>query len=634
LISSELTNNVKSSETSFNNIFDHDNEYNEDQNMANDDRGFDSYDEYSSDDNESDDYETESEDDIEEKVYVDEDQLDFAQLLRPALTAKKLNSDYIFALLSDRPVTWDAIVYSKLHTSWKTYFEKSSKDTDWIEPIMVFYRPNIYKVIRNNNVIIKFNHDYFFDENMFFAYLKLSIKLISQSEYEEILNPTEQTEIIAPIKKTDDDVTFSKAIDLTYQYLGPSAVPDTLIMRNTEYNDILSQITSSITNRSSRNIFVCGYSGMGKSMVVGRILKDLSKYFENGVSYRPVYLLNDNIEDKFQIVRLLGTSFSSSLEFFFEIARQLGMCSDEDRESLAIKLKVVNRFENISKSSNSKKPPYTLLVIDEFDRINVNVARELMLFSNSSDNSSSLILVGIGNIVSFTENRGISNVKKIVFAPYNYSHLSDILKQRMCGLINNKCADFIARKIEKNLNCDVRKLLDIGHQVLTNAIRFKDLKTKGIVWKEDIVNEETIDDFILLKDTVFILGENGIGSQRVSTVINVQSAKLRSFLVALVVSRLCTTSGTTLREMHRAYNTYAVEKHLIIMTKDQIKIEMLDPLLCYHLIENHSNTIRFGNKRRLEPDKVYIFISFLIKLINLLNLIILFFGCIYRFVIQ
>lgn len=604
LISSDVSNNVISSEDNFKNISDfynHDKEYNEwgDNIMEGDDKEIDSYEEYSSDDSETDEYETESEEEEEEKVYIDEDGIDFADKLHPALNEKKVNSDYVFALLSDRPVKWDIILYSNLHASWKTYFKKSNKDTDWIEPTKVFFRPHIYNTIRDKKIIIKFNKDYFFDENIFFAYLKLSIKLISQAEYEELLNPIAPSAINSTIQKNVyNNMTFNKAIDLAFDYLGPSAVPDELIMRNAEYNEIYFDITSSITNRSGLNIYICGFSGLGKSMVVGRIVKELAKFIENGVSYTPTYLLNDNIEDKFQIVRLLGTTFSNSLELYFEIARQLGICSNEDSESEAIKLKVINRFKN-----NSKKIPMTLLIIDEIDRLHANITRELLLVSSSTDNSSSLILVGIANIANFTDNLGVCNVKKIVFQTYNHSHLSDILKQRMFGLINTKCADFVARKIEKNLNCDVRKLLDIGNQLLTNAIKNKEKENSAIDWKDELVNETTIDNFILLKDTVYILGENGLASQRISTIINLQSPKLRSFLVSLVVSRLCTSSGATLSEMLNAYNTYAEEKNMNIMNKDQMKNEMVEPLLCYHLIENHSNNIRF-NKKRIDPDKV------------------------------
>lgn len=98
-------------------------------------------------------------------------------------------------------------------------------------------------------------------------------------------------------------------------------------------------------------------------------------------------------------------------------------------------------------SSKQKRVPMTVLVIDELDMANKTVLATLVRIATS--NASSLILIGMGNLITLLDTTG-SAVTRFVFKPYDVAALQGILKSIVGGLFQHEAVLLLACRVCKN----------------------------------------------------------------------------------------------------------------------------------------------------------------------------------------
>lgn len=124
--------------------------------------------------------------------------------------------------------------------------------------------------------------------------------------------------------------------------------------------------------------------------------------------------------------------------------------------------------------------PMTVLVLDEVDMAPPDLVRELLALSSSNphsageDQQSSLIMLGIGNDILFSEkvekNYEDSFTKKVVFSVYTADALKSIIDSRGMGLFDKFTKQMVVTKILHLKNGDVRALLDLSRECLKTAV--------------------------------------------------------------------------------------------------------------------------------------------------------------------
>ena len=206
-------------------------------------------------------------------------------------------------------------------------------------------------------------------------------------------------------------------------------------------------------------------------------------------------------------MKLVGTTFTSSAEVFREIARLLGKLRHGDSDELAKRTVVEVHFDNCSHDSSpasrgsggddilsdgSKKKLedkvlMTVLLLDEIDLCKKEAMKELFLLTSSTSSSeqpsegddderssksakknrdddsssrrsyiqnraqhSSLILVGIGNLINWPESLQLPHyciAKKLIFRVYNNEAMMAIVNHHTRNLLHASAAAMVIARV-------------------------------------------------------------------------------------------------------------------------------------------------------------------------------------------
>ncbi|MGC8662534.1 MAG: Cdc6/Cdc18 family protein [Candidatus Micrarchaeia archaeon] len=196
--------------------------------------------------------------------------------------------------------------------------------------------------------------------------------------------------------------------------LSPHYVPDSLLFREKQIENIVKCLTPSLRGDRGRNLFVYGKTGTGKTSCMRYVInkvRDISS-IKAKISYINCRIYNSRY-------RVLSKIISDHLPSYAK--RGYGIVD--------IYEKIINWIEEDSK--------VLVVVLDEIDVVkDLDDLIYTLTRANSDIKSGGVTIVGISNKISFKEEldpRSISTLyeNELVFPPYNSTELSAILKQRV-----------------------------------------------------------------------------------------------------------------------------------------------------------------------------------------------------------
>jgi Cdc6-like AAA superfamily ATPase len=207
--------------------------------------------------------------------------------------------------------------------------------------------------------------------------------------------------------------------ELTYNYVGPRAlyddnfIPPKLLHRRKEENNLKSLLDDSMSENFSCNILYQGLKGIGKKVIINKVIKDLiSKYQSDTI----IYEVNVDCKEKTleEIIFSLLNDITYLGNYTFKITSLLNFKLSE----------LWNTFKLVmSKISNP-----LILVFNNIEDLSPSIFKKFLKYSKETKTT----LLSTVNRVNRTNTYDILNEfdykKKLEF--YSYSELLDILKQR------------------------------------------------------------------------------------------------------------------------------------------------------------------------------------------------------------
>jgi len=255
---------------------------------------------------------------------------------------------------------------------------------------------------------------------------------------------------------------FEKDLDVNLIFknkkaLQASFVPDQVLHRDKEINNIASILAPALRNEKPSNFFLYGKTGTGKTLSIKHVAKSMNLIAEErNISFKIVYL---NCKMK----RIADTEYRLIAQLINLLGHKVpptGLPTDE----------VYNIFFNLLEK---EKYGCMIIVIDEIDHL-IKRAGDEVIYNltriNSEVLATQISLVGISNNLVFTDTldprvRSSLSEEELVFAPYNAIQIQDILRKRAGlafkdGILLNgvieKCAAFAARE-----HGDARRALEL-----------------------------------------------------------------------------------------------------------------------------------------------------------------------------
>jgi cell division control protein 6 len=246
-----------------------------------------------------------------------------------------------------------------------------------------------------------------------------------------------------------ENVIFKNKDVLSHNY-----IPDVTYHREEQIRQLANILAPALRGHAVSNCFLYGKTGTGKTLVARNVASELKK------TNNTVNVLYINCKMK----RISDTEY----RLLAEMSRMLG------KEVPPTGLPT-DAVYNVFLSAVEELGGNLILILDEIDAL-VNKIGDEILYNltriNQSIGKTKLSIIGISNSVSFLETldpRVRSTLSEeeieIIFPPYNYNQLKDILKQRadmgfndgvlQTGVIE-KCAALAAQE-----HGDARKALDL-----------------------------------------------------------------------------------------------------------------------------------------------------------------------------
>ena len=197
----------------------------------------------------------------------------------------------------------------------------------------------------------------------------------------------------------DNESLFIDAMALDYEY-----VPPIIKYRENQQQYIATCIKPLFQKRSGRNLFICGGTGIGKTVSVKHLFNEINKE-------------TDDIETIYINCWKKDTSF----KIISEICEQLGYKWTQNKKTDELMKVVVNML-------NKKN---VVFCFDEIDKLNDNE----LLYTLLEDiyRKAILLITNDKTWISELDERIRSrlNVDILEFKPYNYDETMGILKQRI-----------------------------------------------------------------------------------------------------------------------------------------------------------------------------------------------------------
>lgn len=226
--------------------------------------------------------------------------------------------------------------------------------------------------------------------------------------------------------------------------------PSIIIGRDEKIKEIASYLRPFAEGRITKNLYIYGPTGTGKTTIIKSVLKQFDK--------KSVYINCWTNRTSHKIMQ--------------EILKQIGYVI-HGRESTT---DLVNKFETSPKRN-------IIICLDEVDQL-----KNFDIFYVFAKNSCCLVLISNN---AFNSSHFDSRVKsrlhfhEIKFEPYEYDHILSILQDRTSsGLQTNVLKDLLLEDISSLCNGDARA----GIQILRNAVIEAESNGLDIVTSQEIEN--------------------------------------------------------------------------------------------------------------------------------------------------
>jgi cell division control protein 6 len=242
--------------------------------------------------------------------------------------------------------------------------------------------------------------------------------------------------------------------------LRPSYIPDKLLHRDEQINQIASILVSALRGDQPSNILVFGKTGTGKTATAKFLGKEIQTAAEGLPEpfrdVRYIYINCEVVDTQYGVLQNIGNHF---IEEFDERIPPTGWSTE--------------RVYNILWEKLDKTPKVVVVVLDEIDRFVYKSGDDTLYHLtkiNDDLKNAKISLIGISNDLKFTELldprvRSRLSDEKIVFPPYDADQLKDILFQRASmafeeGVIGEGVIGLCAA-VEAHEHGDARRALDL-----------------------------------------------------------------------------------------------------------------------------------------------------------------------------
>jgi cell division control protein 6 len=242
--------------------------------------------------------------------------------------------------------------------------------------------------------------------------------------------------------------------------LRPSYIPEKLLHRDEQIDQIASILVSALRGDQPSNIMVFGKTGTGKTATAKYLGKEIKKAADDLPEplkdVRYIYINCEVVDTQYGVLQNIGNHF---IENFDERIPPTGWSTE--------------RVYNILWEMIDKTPKVVVVVLDEIDRFVYKSGDDTLYHLtkiNDDLKKAKISIIGISNDLKFTELldprvRSRLSDEKIVFPPYDADQLKDILVQRAemafeKGVIGEGVIGLCAA-VEANEHGDARRALDL-----------------------------------------------------------------------------------------------------------------------------------------------------------------------------
>ncbi len=200
----------------------------------------------------------------------------------------------------------------------------------------------------------------------------------------------------------------------------PTYVPNMLLHRDVEINDIASILVTALKGETPSNIFIYGKTGTGKTAVTKFVGKELlKKGIETDKNINFVYINCEVVDTQYRLLQNITNHFINE---WSERIPFTGWPTDEVYTKL--------------KQLIDKDGGVTIIILDEIDKLKGDEALYTLSRINTHLEKAKVSIVGISNDLKFTEFldprvKSSLGEENMIFPPYDAGELQDILKQRI-----------------------------------------------------------------------------------------------------------------------------------------------------------------------------------------------------------
>ncbi len=253
-------------------------------------------------------------------------------------------------------------------------------------------------------------------------------------------------------KYLDENLIFKNRKTLQSTY-----VPETVLHRDAQINNIASILAPALKNEKPSNLFIYGKTGTGKTLSVRHVSRHMLKIAEQRKINLKIIYLNCKMK------RIADTEYRLIAQIIKEFGHSVpptGLPTDE----------VYNIFFKLIEKQEKE---IILIILDEIDQL-IKKAGDEIIYNltriNSEIKNAQVALIGVSNNLVFTDTmdprvRSSLSEEEIVFPPYNALQIRNILTKRAeksfkegaleKGVIE-KCAAYAARE-----HGDARRALEL-----------------------------------------------------------------------------------------------------------------------------------------------------------------------------